>query len=695
MSEKKAAAEKISAPVAKKIPHKLEAHGDVRIDNYYWMRDDARTDAEVLAHLEAENAYAKQMLSPMADLQKSLVEELIGRVEKDDSSVPVLVRGYYYQSRYSGDSEYPVYVRRKGSEDGPEEVLLDGNEMAKGHEYFNIGSFAVSTNNELMAYSTDTLSRRIYTIEFKNLSSGEKLNDKLEGTSGQIVWANDNATVYYIKKDPQTLLGYQVYRHKLGTPQADDELVYEESDSTFYTYLGKTKDDSVIYIFHDHTTKTGASILDANDSSQPLKLFHPIEEGLEYDFEKLGDTYYVRTNWNAKNFRLMKVHQSKTADKSAWEEVIAHRDDVYLQNFTLFNDHLVVQEKEMGQGRLLVTQMSTGKTQTIAFDDEVFVANLAGGNGNLDATAVRIGYSSPTTPSSIYDVDLNTLSKTLKKQDKVLGDFDPANYKAERIFVTARDGAKVPVTLRYRKELFKKDGTNPLYQYGYGSYGTTIEPYFSDSWLSLMDRGFVVAIAHIRGSQMLGRPWYEDGKMFNKINTFNDFIDVTKGLVEQKYGDEKRVYMAGGSAGGLLMGAVMNMSPELYHGVAAHVPFVDVVTTMSDPSIPLTTNEYSEWGNPANEDSYKYMLSYSPYDQVEAKAYPHTLVTTGLHDSQVQYFEPMKWVAKLRELKTDDNMLVFDTDMEAGHGGASGRFKRFEKRAQEYAFFIHLANQKL
>ncbi len=518
------------------------------------------------------------------------------------------------------------------------------------------------------------------------------MSDKIEGAQAGVEWANDNQHFYYIKKDPQTLLGYQVYRHKLGTLQAEDELIYEEADNTYYTFIDKTKDGSQVLIKHSSTESSGVSLIDANDSNAQAQRFIPRQAGLEYSIAKLNDTYYILTNLDATNFRLMSVDEDKRGSKSAWQEVIAHRPDVKLEDFELFNDHLVYQEREMGQVRVIVRRLTDGTEQALKFNDDAFAAFLYG-NHELSNDAVRVYYTSMTTPATHYDFDLDTGNATVLKQEKVLGDFNVDNYASERIFVDARDGAKIPVSLVYRKDKFKKDGSNPLYQYGYGSYGVTIDPRFSSNRLSLLDRGFVYAIAHIRGSEMLGRPWYEDGKKLTKKNTFNDFVDVTKQLVALGYGDKDRVYAVGGSAGGLLMGAVINQAPELYHGIAAHVPFVDVVTTMLDESIPLTTGEYDEWGNPNEKAYYDYMLSYSPYDQVKAQAYPHILVTTGLHDSQVQYFEPAKWVAKLREHKTDNNMLLFKVDMEAGHGGASGRFKRLHDTALEYAFFLELAGK--
>ena len=680
----------IAAPVAKKIPHEMTIHGDTRVDNYYWMRDDKRKDAAVIAHLNAENAYVESKLVHTQTLQNTLFEELKGRIEKDDDTVPTKKGEYYYFSQTRGDDEYPVYVRSKDSQGGGKQVILNVNELAKNHDYFAVTGLAVSPNGNLLAYGEDTVSRRIYTIKVKDLTTGKMLTESLEGTEGDVVWANDNKTFYYIKKDLQTLLGYQVYRHTLGTPQADDELVYEEKNTSYYTGIYKSKDQQEIYISHGSTSASGVSVIDANDVKAMPKRFIEREAGLEYDISKLGDWYYIVTNLNAVNFQLMKVHRDKVHDKANWKTLIAGRDNVKLEGIELFNNHLVYEEREMGQTRITIRDLRNQQEQVVAFNDPTYMV-FSYGNRELDNPNLRVYYSSMTTPSSSYDINLESGEKKLLKQRKVLGDFNPDNYASERVYVTARDGVDVPVSLVYRKDKFKKDGSNPLMQYGYGSYGATMDPSFSSSRLSLLDRGFVFAIAHIRGSQMLGRPWYEDGKLLHKQNSFNDFVDVTKSLAAQKYGDKDNIFAMGGSAGGLLMGAVVNQAPELYQGVIAAVPFVDVVTTMLDASLPLTTNEYDEWGNPNDKVYYDYMLSYSPYDQVKKQAYPNMLVTTGLHDSQVQYFEPAKWVAKLREYKTDDNLLLFKTDMEAGHGGASGRFKSLQDTALYYAFMLDLA----
>ncbi|WP_419238561.1 S9 family peptidase [Photobacterium leiognathi subsp. mandapamensis] len=686
-------AQDLQAPIAKKIPHTMTIHDDTRIDNYYWMRDDNRADPEIIAHLNAENAYTDAVMAHTEALQQQLFDEIKGRIVKDDNSVPVKQGNYFYSSEVTGDNEYAISVRADDFNGTNKTVLLDINELAKNHEYYNVSSLSVSQDENLLAYGEDTVSRRIYTIKVKNLATGEYLADEITGTSGSIAWQNDNKAFYYIKKDPQTLLGYQVYRHQLGTNQADDTLIFEETDPSFYTSIGKSKDNELVYIWHSSTETSAVSIIDANDPNATATPFLEREEGLEYSISKLGQQFYVLTNYEAVNFRLMKVDADKLGDKTEWQDVIAPQEGVMLEDYELFDNYLVYQQRSNGLTHITVRQLDTNEERELRFNDEAFTAFFYG-NKELNTNKLRLYYSSMTTPASHFDINLDNSEFTLLKQAEVLGDFNADNYQSERLMINARDGKQVPVSLVYRKDLFKKDGTNPLYQYGYGSYGSTIDPSFSSSRLSLLDRGFVYAIAHIRGSEMLGRPWYEDGKKLTKQNTFNDFIDVTKALVEQGYGAKDKIFAVGGSAGGLLMGAIANQAPELYCGIAAQVPFVDVVTTMLDESIPLTTNEYDEWGNPNQKEYYEYMLGYSPYDNVGEHDYPNMLVTTGLHDSQVQYFEPMKWVAKLREMKTDNNRLLFKTDMEAGHGGASGRFKALHEDALEYAFFIDLLNEK-
>ncbi|MFP3351328.1 S9 family peptidase [Pseudoalteromonas sp. SIMBA_153] len=676
-------------PIAKKQPYALTTHAKTRSDDYYWMRDDERKSVEILAHLAQENAYCDEQLAPIKPLQSALFEELKGRIVKDDNTVPVKDGQYWYHSEVRGDDEYARHYRSSSMAMANKVLLLDVNELANGYEFYELGEVALSPSEQLMAYSEDTDGRRIYTVRFKDLNNDKMLDDVLENTEGQVVWANDNQTVFYVKKDLKTLLGYQVFRHELGTEQDQDVLVYEEQDSSFFMGLGKSRDESLIIIDLASTETNDMWILDANQPHGEFTALMPREEGHEFDIDKLGDTFYIVTNWQAKNFRLMTATSNTIADKNQWQTHTPHRETVLLEGVELFNDFLVLSEREQGQARFVVVNQNAER-MNLEFDDPCYYAAIAM-NPEPNVAHARIYYSSLTTPGSLYNVDLTTGEKTLLKQQKVLGDFNAGDYQSERLMVSARDGIKVPVSLVYRKDSFKQDGSNPLFQYGYGAYGITIDPSFSSTSLSLLDRGFVYAIAHVRGSEMLGRSWYEHGKKQHKQNSFNDFIDVTKALTEQGYGNKSKVFASGGSAGGLLMGAVVNQAPELYCGVGCHVPFLDVLTTMLDESIPLTTNEYDEWGNPNDPHFYEIIEAYSPYDNISAQHYPNILVTTGLHDSQVQYWEPMKWVAKMREYKTDDNILVFKTDMDAGHGGASGRFKSLEEKALEMAFFIALS----
>jgi len=719
-SPKKKPKQNITAPIAKKIPHKMEMHNHQRVDNYYWMRDDQRSDKEILAHLNDENNYADAMLAEQKPLQEHLFEELKARIVKDDNTVPAKDGKYWYHSEINGEQEYSNYYRATSFDGVNKTLLLDVNERAKDHEFYDLGDLSISPNDQIMSIAEDTDSRRIYTIHFKDLSRQSKpsespasqeansndsylpdslLPDRLVETEGQIVWANDNQTVFYVKKDLETLLGTQVYRHKLGTPQTDDVLVYEEDDHSFYLGLDKSRDDSQIYICLHATESTHCLALSADDPDGEFVELLPYQEQHEYHADKMGEHFYIVSNYKAKNFRLMKAAVSQIGDINNWQEVIPHRENVLLEGIELFHNFIVVTEREQGQIRFIVhtianqeTGENTGHQYPLSFDDPCYFACL-GDNPEPESTIARLYYSSLTTPGSLFEFDLATGERKLLKQQKVLGDFTKEDYQSERLFITARDGVKVPVSIVYRSDTFAKDGTNPLLQYGYGAYGITIDPEFSSQTLSLLDRGFVYVIAHVRGSEMLGRHWYESGKMAHKQNTFNDFIDVTKALVAQGYGAKDKIFASGGSAGGLLMGAVVNQAPELYLGIGAHVPFLDVLTSMLDESIPLTTNEYDEWGNPNDAQAYNSILAYSPIDNISAQHYPNILVTTGLHDSQVQYFEPMKWVAKMRELKTDDNLLVFKTDMDAGHGGASGRFKRLKESALEMSFFISLLSE--
>ncbi|KAF7764170.1 oligopeptidase B [Pseudoalteromonas citrea] len=684
----------ISPPIAEKVTHVTKIHGYEMRDDYHWLRDDSRSDEKVIAHLTRENMYSDSILKPTEQLQSTLFDEIKGRMVKDNRSVPVKDGQFYYFTETLGEQEYPSLYRSNSVSGSDPTLLFNMNDHAKDHDYYNIADFSVSPNDKLLAYSEDTVSRRIYTIRVKDLSTGSYLKEELKGVQGGIVWGNDNKTLYYVKKDPVSLLGNQVFRHTLGQPQSADELVYEEKDNTYYTYISKSKDGKYIYIHHSSTESKGVSLIDANDRISVPQRFITREKGLEYSVSKLNDWFYISTNLNAVNFKLMKVHETKFSDKRNWQTVIEHDDKEKFERVVLFDAHLVYQTRKMGQSYVTIRDLTDDHEHQLTFNDPAYLVRLTG-NQELNNNAVRLSYSSMTTPMTTFEVDLKNYKKATLKETQVLGGFNSDDYASERLFITARDGVKVPVSLVYKKSLFKKDGSNPLLQYAYGSYGYTKDASFSNASLSLLDRGFVYAIAHIRGSQMLGRQWYEDGKKLNKKNTFNDFVDVTRALVTQSYADENKVYAQGGSAGGLLMGAVVNQAPELYHGVHAAVPFVDVINTMLDETLPLTTNEYDEWGNPNDKTYFDYMRSYSPYDQVSDQDYPNMLVTTGLHDSQVQYFEPAKWVAKLREKKTDNNKLLFKVDMQAGHGGASGRYKSIKDRALHYAFFIELANGRL
>ncbi len=680
----------IEPPVAKVEPTELEAHGHVRVDNYYWLND--RENPEVIAYLEAENGYTEAVMAHTDGLREELFAEIKGRIEQTDLSVPVFRQGYFYYTRMEEGKDYPIHARKAGSLDATEEILLDENERAEGHDFYGTGAVSVSSGNDLLAFAEDTRGRRIYTIRFKDLKTGEILDEEIARTAGNAVWAEDNRTVFYTKRDPQTLRSFQVYRHRLGTDPSDDPLVYEETDEEFSTFVWKTRSRDYLVISSSQTTMDEHRYLGARNPEGEFAVFVPRERGHEHSFDHFGDYFYTRTNLGgAENFKLMRTPVSATST-DRWEEVIPHRDDVFLQGFTPFRDHLVVNERVNGLVRLRVIPWDGSGEHEIAFDDPAYLAYTTE-NPEIDTSTLRFGYTSLSTPRTIYDYDMNTRARTLLKQDRVLGDFDPANYVVERLYAPARDGVEVPVSLVYRAGV-EKDGDNPLLLYAYGSYGSSTEPTFSSPRLSLLDRGFVYAIAHVRGGQELGRRWYEDGKMFNKKNTFTDFIDVAEYLIAQGYTNPGKLFARGGSAGGLLMGAVTNMRPDLFRGVVAHVPFVDVVTTMLDESIPLTTFEYDEWGNPDDLESYNYMLSYSPYDNVEAKDYPNLLVTTGLHDSQVQYWEPAKWVAKLRAMKTDDNRLILRTNMDAGHGGGSGRDRRYEEMAFEYAFILDLLSDE-
>jgi oligopeptidase B len=672
-------------PVAEKIEKKLVTHGHERIDPYYWMNQ--RDDQKVLDYLNAENAYTDAVMAHTKELQKKLYDEMLSRIKQDDESVPYKKDGYYYYSRYEQGKEYPVYCRRKDKMENPEEILLNVNQMAEGHEFFSLGSYDISTDNQLIAYSVDTVSRRLYSIYIKDLATGRVFPEIIANTSGSVAWANDNRTLFYVIKDEETLLPCRVYRHLLGTGPSEDVLAYEEKDPTFSTSCYKTKSKQFIMIGLFSSITTEYRYLDANDPAGEVKILSPRERGMEYYADHYAGHFYIRTNLDAKNFRLMKAPINNPG-KESWQDVIPHRDDILLEEFEMFNRYLVISEKKNGLNRLRLMSWDQATDHYLPFEEETYSAWLSV-NPDFDSEWLRFGYTSLTTPVSTYDYNMDTHEKILLKRDPVRGDFDPSDYEAKRLYATAPDGASVPISLVYRKGL-QLDGRNPAWITGYGSYGSSYDPHFSSVRLSLLDRGFVFAIAHIRGGEEMGYYWYEQGKMLNKKNTFTDFIACVEHLIALNYTDPDHIIINGGSAGGLLMGAVVNMQPDLFKGIIAEVPFVDVVTTMLDESIPLTTGEYDEWGNPNQKQHYDYMLSYSPYDNVGARDYPAMLVTTGYHDSQVQYWEPAKWVARLRDMKTDDNLLVFKINMDYGHGGASGRFKRFEEIALEYAFALEV-----
>lgn len=676
----------IPSPVAQKIPKELTIHEDSRIDNYYWLND--RENPDVIAYLEAENTYKDTLLSHLNGFQNQLFEEMKGRIKQDDESVPYKKNGYYYITRYEEGNEYPIYSRKEGNLEAEEDIMLNVNKLAEPYDFYNVSGLSVSPNNQILAYGEDTLSRRIYTIRFKNLETGELLEDQIPNTTGGAVWANDNKTLFYVVKD-ETLRPFKIYRHVLGTSASEDVEIYHESDATFVTYAYKSKSDKYIIIASVQTISAEYRVLDANNPMGQFRIIQPRERGLEYSIAHFGDHFYIRTNLDAQNFRLMRTSEQATA-KENWEEVIPHREDVLLEGMDIFKDYLVLSERKNGITQLRVRPWN-GDEHYVDFGEDAYLAYTSV-NPEFDTKVLRLGYTSMTTPNTTFDYDMATRNFTQLKQQEVLGDFDPKNYQSERLMAKARDGELVPISIVYRKG-FKKDGAQPVLLYGYGSYGATMDPYFSSTRLSLLDRGFAFAIAHIRGGEEMGRRWYDNGKLLNKKNTFTDFIDCADYLIENKYTSKDQLFAMGGSAGGLLMGAVVNMRPELWRGVVAAVPFVDVITTMLDESIPLTTGEYDEWGNPNDKEYYDYILSYSPYDNVEAKDYPAMLVTTGLHDSQVQYWEPAKWVAKLREMKTDKNPLLLHTNMEAGHGGASGRFQRLKETAMEYAFLLDLAGR--
>ena len=677
----------VQPPILAKKAKELVEHGHSRVDNYYWLNE--RENPEVIAYLTAENEYKDAIMAGLKDTQEDLFQEMKARIKEQDESVPYLENGFWYFTRYEEGQEYPIYCRKKGSLEADEEVLLNVNYLAKNYDYYNAAGLDVSPNNKILAYAEDTLSRRIYKIVFKNLETGEMLTDVIPNTNGNLVWANDNKTIFYGVKD-ETLRVFKIMKHSLGSDPTTDVVAFHEEDATFNLFVNKSKSKDYIVIGSSQTLTDEYRYLDANKPDGQWKVFQPRERNLEYSVDHAAGKWYIRTNMDAKNFRLMSAEEGLT-EKEKWQEVIPHRSDVYLQSVSFFKKYMVLTERINGIRNIRIRSWEGKDDHLIDFGESSYVAYVSY-NPEFDSDTVRIVYESMTTPNTTYDYDMNKRHLDLKKQQEVLGGFDKNNYTSERIYATARDGAKVPISIVYRKG-FQKDGKQPLLLYAYGSYGASMDPSFRSTRLSLLDRGFAYAIAHIRGGQEMGRDWYENGKLLKKKNTFTDFIDCGEFLINENYTNKDNLFAMGGSAGGLLMGAVVNMRPDLFKGIVAAVPFVDVITTMLDETIPLTTFEWDEWGDPHKKEYYDYMLSYSPYDQVEAKDYPAILVTTGLHDSQVQYWEPAKWVAKLREMKTDKNPLLLHTNMEAGHGGASGRFEALKETAMEFTFMLDLAGK--
>lgn len=689
----------IQPPRAEKIAREVTANGHTRVDHYYWMKlseqqKDNPTDEQavkVIDYLSQENAYLEAKMKHTEALQEKLYKEIIGRIKQTDESVPYRDNGYWYYTRFEEGQEYPIYCRRKGSMNAAEEVLFNVNEAAKGHEYYDEGDVSVSENNRLVAWSEDTVSRRRYTIYVKDIASGKLIGEPIPNTEGEITWANDNKTFFYVRKDSMTLRSRWIMRHTLGTDPGDDKIVAEEKDETFYTGIYKTKSRKFLVIWAGSTLTNHYQILEADKPTGAFREFSPRERGIEYSIDHHGSGFYVVTNLDAINFRLMHTPDNKTS-RDNWREVVPHRTDTLLQGVEVFNDYIVLSERANANTMMQVIDLKSDQRHYLDFGEAAYTV-YGSVNKEMDTHVLRYGYTSLTTPNSTYDYDMRSRSRTLLKQQEVVGGYNPADYQTERLWAIAKDGTKIPMSIVYKKGL-QKNSENPTMLYGYGSYGASMSPTFSSVRLSLLNRGFVYAIAHIRGGQEMGRQWYEDGKMFKKKNTFTDFIDCAEFLIGSNYTKPEKLFASGGSAGGLLMGAVVNLRPDLFKGVIAEVPFVDVVTTMLDEDIPLTTGEFDEWGDPSNMESYMYMLEYSPYDQVKAQAYPNMLVTTGLHDSQVQYWEPAKWVARLRELKTDNNTLLLRTNMETGHGGTTGRFKVHRETAQEYAFVLDLAGIK-
>jgi oligopeptidase B len=677
-------------PVAAVRPHRVESPHGAREDPYYWLRDDTRQDPEVLAYLNAENAWTDAVLEPLRGLQERIYGEIVGRIKQDDAGVPWRKHGYWYYHRFETGKDYPVHARRQGSMQAEEEVMLDVNAMAAGRDFYQLGTWVVSPDNRLLAWTEDCVGRRQFVLRIKDLATGAELPDVVANIEPGIVWAADSQRVLYVAKDPVTLLGDKVCVHRLGTETAEDRLLYEQDDDAFYTGVGKTKDDAFLLIVSSSTVSTEYRVVPADDPGLNFTVLLPRERDHEYQAEYFEGRWILLTNWQARNFRLVDTAADDPADRARWTDIVPHRDDAFLEGFDVFRDFLAIEERSGGLLNVRIHPWRGGAQYLIQADEAAYSIQLAM-NAELDTAAVRYTYTSLTTPVSVYELDVAAGTRTLLKRDPVQGDFDPAQYATDLLWAQARDGARVPVSVAYRRDAFRRDGTAPLLQYGYGSYGISTDPRFSIPLLSLLDRGFVYAIAHIRGGQEMGRQWYDHGRLLCKPNTFSDFIDVTRHLVASGYADPRRVFARGGSAGGLLMGAVANLAPEEYRGMVALVPFVDVVTTMLDESIPLTTNEYDEWGDPRQKAFYDCMLSYSPYDNVAARGYPALFVGTGLWDSQVQYFEPAKWVARLRATKRDSNPLLFRINMEAGHGGKSGRFRQYRELAEQWAFLASLA----
>ena len=678
---------KIFPPKAKQIPTHLVKHGDLRVDDYFWLNQ--RENPKVIDYLNQENDYLKSEMKHTEDFQNALFEEMKGRIKEDDTTVPYKLNGYWYITRYEKGKDYPIYSRKKETLDAEEEILFDCNDMAKGHAYFKLGGVSISPDNTLASFSTDTLSRRLYTIRIKNLVTGEIYPERIKNTTGSAAWGNDNKTLFYTQKDIVTLRSNKIFKHQLLTHPNEDLEIFEEADETFNTFVYKSKSRKYIIIGSTSTLTSEYQILNADTPHKAFKIFQKREHELEYSISHYEDSFYIITNNDgATNFKLQKTEEFNTG-KEYWKDVLPYRSDVLIEDIEIFKDYLVVNERQNGLNKLRVISWNGREDYYLPFDNETYTASI-GNNPDFDSEFLRYTYNALTTPNSVIDYNFYKKDKEIKKEQEVLGGkFSKEDYKSERIWVTARDGVKVPMSVVYRKRI-EKNGKSPLLLYAYGSYGNTVDPYFSSVRLSLLDRGFIYAIAHVRGGEYLGREWYENGRLLNKKNTFYDFVDCSKFLIEHGYTSRKHLYAYGGSAGGLLMGTVVNLNPELYNGIIASVPFVDVVTTMLDDTIPLTTGEYDEWGNPNEKEYYEYMKSYSPYDNVEAKNYPNMLVTTGLHDSQVQYWEPAKWVAKLRRLKTDKNKILFHIDMDSGHGGASGRFESLKEVALEYAFLLDL-----